>query len=116
MGRLSSLKPQLGSLSPSIGYAPQDERERNTQRDQNQPWRRWYKTARWQKLRWSVLVRDRFRCSRCGKLDGNTSQLVANHKRPHRGNELMFWDDTNIETVCKTCHDGVIQSEERRQL
>lgn len=112
MARLQSLKPGVRSLPSTIAYAPKDERERDRFRGK-QHWRKWYSTARWRKLRWSVLVRDRFTCQRCGRLEGDTSQLVANHKRPHRGDERLFWDEGNIETACKPCHDGPIQSEER---
>lgn len=66
----------------------------------------WYKTARWQRLRWSILVRDSFTCSMCGRLEGNTSQLVADHKRPHRGDETLFWDAENLTVLCKPCHDS----------
>lgn len=112
MGRLKALKPSVRSLPSTIAFAPKDERERDRFRDK-QHWRKWYHTARWKKLRWAVLVRDRFTCQRCGRLEGDTALLVANHKRPHRGDPRLFWDERNIETACKPCHDGVIQSEER---
>lgn len=80
------------------------------------PWRRWYKTARWQRLRWSVLVRDLFTCRRCGLVEADTSKLVADHRTPHRGNEMLFWDQGNIQCLCKTCHDTVKQAEEQGSL
>lgn len=39
---------------------------------------------------------------------------VANHKIPHKGDEQLFWYG-ELESVCKPCHDGHIQSSERRQ-
>lgn len=80
------------------------------------PWRRWYKTARWQKLRWAVLVRDLFRCARCGRIEADTARLVADHKVPHRGDERLFWDADNLQCLCKACHDGVKQAEEQASL
>jgi 5-methylcytosine-specific restriction protein A len=71
------------------------------------------KTARWQKLRMSVLVRDLFTCQRCGRIEGDTSLLVADHKRRHNGVEALFWDILNLWTLCKTCHDGWKQRQER---
>ncbi|MFP5433516.1 MAG: HNH endonuclease [Alphaproteobacteria bacterium] len=113
MAKLSSLKPSISSLSSTIAYMPKTEQEHDRFRGQ-QHWRKWYNTARWKRLRWSILVRDGFTCQQCGRLEGNTALLVANHKKPHRGNELLFWDDGNLETACKPCHDGAIQREERR--
>lgn len=113
MGKLSNLKPALASLPSTVAFAPKDEQERDRFRDQ-QPWRKWYRTSRWRRLRWAVLVRDHFTCQRCKVVEADTSCLVANHKRPHRGDERLFWDERNLETACKPCHDGAIQREERR--
>ncbi|AXQ93192.1 HNH endonuclease [Cereibacter sphaeroides] len=110
-GRLATMPSRL-ACSP----VPSTERERHRHRDETQPWRRWYKTARWQRLRWSVLVRDLFTCQRegCGRLEADTSLLVADHKIPHRGDEALFWDAANLQCLCKTCHDRDKQREERR--
>jgi 5-methylcytosine-specific restriction endonuclease McrA len=77
------------------------------------PWRRWYKTARWQALRLEVFLRDLFRCRRCGYADANTANLVCDHVVPHRGDERLFWDIDNLQTLCKPCHDGEKQREEQ---
>lgn len=76
-------------------------------------YKRWYKTKRWQQLRWAVLVRCRFTCGMCGAIVSNSRNLVADHKRPHRGDEALFWDDANLWAVCKPCHDGEKQRIER---
>lgn len=113
MGRLKALKPRIGGLRPRLSPMPGDRQAFDRKRDE-QPWRRWYKTARWQALRWSVLVRDLFTCQRCGRLEGDTSLLVADHRVPHRGDAALFWDEGNLGTLCKPCHDSVKQREERR--
>lgn len=41
---------------------------------------------------------------------------VANHKIAHRGDETLFWDENNVETVTKAVHDSVIQAEEQATL
>jgi 5-methylcytosine-specific restriction endonuclease McrA len=48
-------------------------------------------------------------------VEGNTSKLVADHKKPHRGNEHLFWDDTNLTTLCASCHSSAKQREEQGQ-
>lgn len=47
-------------------------------------------------------------CVRCGR-----PATVVNHKFPHRGDLKLFWRRSNWEPVCKPCHDGPIQSEEK---
>lgn len=114
MAKLKTIRPLVSKLPPRIGYTPGNERERSSYRDATQPWRAWYKTARWRRLRWSILVRDLFTCQRCKKVESNTRLLVADHKKPHRGDEVLFWDAENLQCLCKACHDSVKQSEERR--
>ncbi len=61
----------------------------------------------------SVLTRDAFTCQMCGRVEGNTSQLVADHKQAHRGDASLFWDERNIQCLCKSCHDGAKQAIEK---
>ncbi len=80
------------------------------------PWRKWYKLRRWQELRLRIFVRDLYQCQ-CGcKHIGNEHELVADHKKPHRGDEALFWDETNIQTLLKPCHDAAKQKAEQASL
>lgn len=112
MARLSAPKPRLSKIRPRL-VAPTDEAGRSRYRDATDPWRKWYKTARWQRLRWSVLVNARFTCAMCGRIEPDTSLLVGDHIRPHRGDVTLFWDEANIQCLCKACHDSAKQSAER---
>lgn len=100
-----------------LGRAPGDEQARHRERDATLEHRKWYKLARWQKLRMKVLIRDLFTCQMegCGRIEHNTSLLVADHKKAHRGDEALFWDERNLQCLCKPCHDRLKQREERRQ-
>ncbi|XUY28355.1 HNH endonuclease [Agrobacterium sp. rho-8.1] len=49
----------------------------------------------------------------CGKIEGNTSKLICDHVKPHKGDEVVFFDETNLQTLCKLCHDTLKQREER---
>lgn len=82
------------------------------------PWKAWYKTARWQRLRLKVFLRDLYTCQRkeCGRLEGDTSKLVCDHIEPHRGDERKFWDEANLWTLCQCCHSSVKQAEEQASL
>ena len=113
MPKLSTLSGRLASLPSRLGYADDVRPGSHARRDTAQPWRRWYKTSQWQKLRWSVLVRDLFTCQRCGRVEAETSLLVADHKVPHRGNADLFWSEANLQCLCKGCHDSAKQAEEK---
>jgi 5-methylcytosine-specific restriction endonuclease McrA len=114
MVKLTSLKPTLGSLAPTIGRLPS--REAYDAERRTVTWRGWYKLARWKRLRLTIFTRDRFTCQMagCGRIESNTSLLVADHIRAHRGDDRLFWDEANLQTLCKPCHDGAKQREERR--
>jgi 5-methylcytosine-specific restriction protein A len=114
--KLSNMRPGLGGLPSRFSHLP-DERTRSRMRDAAVPWRGWYKTARWRALRLAVFVRDGFKCQwrGCGRVQGDVSQLVADHVVRHRGDERLFWDMNNLQTLCKTCHDSKKQAQERRQ-
>lgn len=115
MSRLGRLQPRVGSLPQRLASAPDDERARSRTRQHAAPWRRWYKTARWQSLRWTTLTRDMFTCQMpgCGRIESDTSRLVADHRVPHRGDARLFWSLDNLQCLCKPCHDGRKQALER---
>jgi 5-methylcytosine-specific restriction protein A len=141
MSRLSSSSPRLGTKPARLGVALKSEVERTRHRDNTQVWRSWYKTSRWQKLRLKVLRRDAVdisdqprlmpmgvlfrrepwmwpRCSQTGAvLVGKhpaPNSPVVDHILPHRGDEALFWAESNLQTVSKTYHDKEKQSIEKR--
>jgi 5-methylcytosine-specific restriction endonuclease McrA len=114
MGRLSGLKPTIGRLAPRVGYTEGDAKGFDKQRRQTVPWRAWYNLARWKDLRLSILERDMFTCRMCGRTEGDTSKLVCDHRIPHKGNASLFWDASNLQTLCKSpCHDQHKQAQEK---
>jgi len=64
--------------------------------------KRWYKTARWQKLRARQLAAHPI-CEMCKPRV--TVATVCDHVQPHRGDETLFWSGP-FQSVCKPCHDG----------
>jgi len=118
MGKLKALPPLLAPLKPHIGPVDRfsSERERHQRRWTEQPWRAWYGTADWKRLRKAVFDRDRWRCQMTGKLcvqkHPGPYSPVAHHKTPHKGNHELFWDIDNIQTVSKAWHDGEGQAGE----
>jgi 5-methylcytosine-specific restriction endonuclease McrA len=101
MAKLTNLKPRLGTLAPRFGYTPGDEKARD----------------RWRALRQTIFLRDLYTCRMCGRLEGNTSLLVCDHKQPHRGSETLFWSPKNLQTLCASpCHNSLKQRQDKRRL
>jgi len=116
MGRLKGrgLSSRLARPGSRLAASGPTEVERDRARASRQPWRAWYRTARWRQLSWAVRVEAAFTCARCGVVDGRPRQTVADHVVPHRGCEARFWDRGNLQCLCKGCHDGAKQAEECR--
>lgn len=116
MGRLSQAPARLGFAPRRLAEAPEQARG-PAPVQHSAPWKSWYKTARWRKLRAEVLLRDAYICQRTGQLCSGKhpapNSPVVNHRRPHRGDPVLFWDPDNLETVTKEVHDGAIQAEEQ---
>jgi 5-methylcytosine-specific restriction protein A len=114
MPKLTALRPTLGSIAPSLGYIPGDTKAQDKSRDQFAPWRAWYKTTRWTKLRQVILLRDLYTCQMCGRI--STTGMVVDHKAPHRGNAALFWSEANLQVLCSSpCHSKHKQALERSQ-
>ena len=59
-----------------------------------------YKTSRWRLM--SIEQRTRQpTCVMCG-----ANAEVADHIRPHKGDEALFFDPRNLQSLCKRCHDS----------
>lgn len=91
-------------------------------RPAGQEYKHLYRDKRWHGphgVRLQALVRDLYTCQRCDCLLVTTNRhhpraAVVNHKVQHKGDPVLFFDVENCEAACKTCHDALIQREEKR--
>ena len=44
-------------------------------------------------------------CVECVKLGRYTKATVVDHIVPHRGDQKLFWDQSNWQALCKSHHD-----------
>lgn len=72
-----------------------------------------YDTRTWRLLRDAHLKANPL-CELCLRRDRTTAGTVVHHKVPHRGDWSKFRDPSNLETACKSCHDGELQLKEKR--
>lgn len=112
MGKLKHIGGGLAALPPRL--ARQSDGEGHSKAEH---WRGWYSLVRWKSLRARVFKRDGYRCRMrgCGVFIADPKLRIADHIEPHRGDPALFWDDENVQTLCKPCHDSAKQREERRR-
>lgn len=126
MGRLRTAPDRL-TVAPgrfTFENRKEAERARHKARDTDAgSLRHLYRSKRWRDpvagVRVKILRRDLFTCQwpGCGvALVGAypaPDSPVVDHKRPHKGNLVRFWDENNLQALCKRCHDGAKQREDR---
>lgn len=77
-------------------------------------WVRLYKTTRWQRMRERQLTEQPL-CMFCLQVGDVEPATVCDHVIAHKGDEFLFWDAGNLQSLCKTCHDRTKQRLERGQ-
>lgn len=78
----------------------------------NSPWHHLYNTKRWYQLRWHQLQAEPL-CRRCAAQGRTVEARIADHVVAHRGDETLFFDAANLQSLCKQCHDSAKQREEK---
>lgn len=81
----------------------------NLPRDQ---YRHLYRDRRWHRLRRRQLNNAPM-CSMCAQLGRVKAAEVVDHITPHKGDEALFFDEANLQSLCKPCHDRHKQRQER---
>ncbi|MBV7408193.1 HNH endonuclease [Maritimibacter sp. DP1N21-5] len=115
MGRLTAPPSRVAKLGTRI--AVDHGASRDAVRRKVTPWRAWYSTPRWFRLRQAVFVRDGGVCQKTGVLlvggKNAPDSPVVDHIVPHRGDPDLFWNIDNLQLVSKAWHDSEKQSQER---
>lgn len=70
---------------------------------------------RWRKARNRFLKKHPL-CVRCLVEQKLVKATVVDHKIPHRGDKILFWDESNWQALCKQCHDRKTMTEDRYQV
>lgn len=107
--KLKTLKPLVRTLQPRIRSITD-----HAVRESAAPWREWYCTPEWKKLRLVTFIADGYVCRMCSRLCTEDYPPACDHIVPHRGDKVLFFDPNNLQTLCKPCHDGPKQRHEKR--
>lgn len=78
-------------------------RERYDQ-DRGSPTARGY-NSKWRKAR-TTYLRHHPLCAECDCHGRVVPATVVDHVIPHKGNQQLFWDTSNWQSLCKSCHDA----------
>lgn len=71
--------------------------------------------GKWQRER-ERFLRDNPLCVFCQQNGHVVAATVVDHKVPHRGNMVLFWDRNNWQGLCIPCHSSEKQRQEREEF
>lgn len=69
---------------------------------------KWYRSARWQKLRKAQLSRHPY-CQCPHHKNHRIPADTVDHIQPHKGDPKLFWSTANLQSLTKRCHDAAKQ-------
>ena len=73
-----------------------------------------YGTERWKRESSAHLLREP-NCGACAATGVMTLATVVDHIVPHRGDEALFWDETNWASLCRPHHNAKTGRETRER-
>lgn len=68
--------------------------------------------AKWQAARRAYLQANPL-CRMCERHGRYVPATVVDHIKPHAGDLSLFWSRSNWQPLCKPCHDGAKQQQDR---
>lgn len=87
------------------------ERRRAEHRERKaSPAQRLYHTALWTAVRNAQLWREP-ECRACRRKGILRAAEVVDHIDPHHGDRAKFFDQHNLQSLCKSCHDAKTYTE-----
>lgn len=75
-------------------------------------WHYLYKTKAWKELRLAQLQRQPL-CVYCLAAGKDTAANVVDHIKAHKGDLFLFHEPSNLQSLCKVCHDAIKGTLER---
>lgn len=108
MARLTSLPPRVAMAGG-----------RELSRVDANSWRSGKTTAergygsKWQRER-AAFLQENPLCMECLVADVITAATVVDHKVPHRGDQKLFWDKGNWQSLCSSHHSSDAQRRDNR--
>lgn len=66
---------------------------------------------RWQQARKLFLAANPL-CVKCKDNGLVATATIVDHISPHKGDEVLFWDENNWQALCSTCHNRKTATED----
>lgn len=95
-------RPGCGALTQD-GWCP-THKPKKIARKESAAWHSWYSLRVWtDELRPAQLWREPF-CRECERMGRRVRATDVDHVKDHKGDWALFVDETNLESLCHSCH------------
>ena len=71
--------------------------------------------SKWQRVS-KAYLRKHPMCVRCMAEGRYVPATVVDHIIPHRGDKNLFWNESNWQALCKSCHDRKTWTEDQNPV
>jgi len=71
-----------------------------------------YHTSRWRMMRAEQLLLAPF-CGECAEYNLRVRATDVDHIVPHRGDKKLFYDKSNLQSLCHSCHSKKTSEENK---
>ena len=68
--------------------------------------------SKWQRVS-KAYLRKHSLCVKCLAQGKYVTATVVDHIIPFRDNEILHWDESNFQALCKACHDKKTWTEDK---
>jgi len=85
------------------GYCAEHARQRRQARRLNDPSDDFYASRRWRRLR-ALFLRANPLCVACQALGRSVVAVHVDHIKPRRERPDLEFDETNLQSLCPSCH------------
>ena len=112
-GRRQTMPSRPPVIRPSARGDTQHQRKEYDRRRDMQPWRKWYRTARWLAIA-AYQLNVQPLCRFCKAKGIIRAATVCDHIHAHKGDPVRFWGGP-FQSLCASCHSGEKQRIEARE-
>ena len=90
-------------VTPPVNRCDECRKKFNNERARGRPGSRKVYGRRWQEARVRHLKANPL-CVACLDQGNIVAATEVDHITPHRGDQSLFWDEANWQSLCKPCH------------
>ena len=88
--------------------------EHKPQRPESRSKYKYMYNKKWQRASKNFLIKNWY-CEECLKQGRYTPATEVHHRKDHKGDFDLFWDESNWEAICHSCHSRITMTNNNKE-